>query len=228
MGYKRFDCIINRKVFIGTTFKKTIHGYSGSTSPKLFSSIEIQHVTQHSEASIQGCSPLRDPRRLELHHREPAPTRVTRLWRSAATTQGLPCSSPCGSTHLLALGTWFEDRSWRHARSWTNIVSIARARAGSSLLENPLTLPYCHPLTNSKARYACPAGSVNWKLSIASTPSGTARSNVVTKKPTPAPFGRPWEGERLVQFEVENPGRCHPARSPNKPPSLRTPRTLSG
>ena len=69
----------------------------------------------------------------------------------------------------------------------------------------------------------------NVKLNIASTPAGTARLNVVTKKPTPAvPPGSPDESEREVHDDVSKPGRCQPSRSPKSPPSFRMPRTLSG
>lgn len=53
-----------------------------------------------------------------------------------------------------------------------------------------------------------------------------------TKKPIPAAeFGMLWDKWRGVQADAEligKPGRCHPFRSPNNPPSLSTPRTLSG
>ena len=56
-------------------------------------------------------------------------------------------------------------------------------------------------------------------------------ANVVTKNPTPAlPLGRPADSSRAVHSvpEVSNPGRCQPERSPYRPPSLNSPRTLSG
>ena len=88
--------------------------------------------------------------------------------------------------------------------------------------------PIIHPLTNRNARYG-------WELSsnvndiITSKPEGISNGNVVTKNPTPAtPSGKPAERSRSIQRLVSNPGRCHPARSPNSPPSFSTPRVVSG
>lgn len=62
------------------------------------------------------------------------------------------------------------------------------------------------------------------KDNIASTPFGILSLNVVMKNPTPAAeFGRPEERSRLTNPVVGKEGRCHPSRSPNKPPSLNTP-----
>ncbi len=69
---------------------------------------------------------------------------------------------------------------------------------------------------------------MNSKLKKASTSLGTSCSNVVIKNHTPGPFGNPWDGDLVDHFAVENPGRCQPERSPNRPPSFRTPRSLSG
>lgn len=88
--------------------------------------------------------------------------------------------------------------------------------------------PIIHPLTKRNARYG-------WELSsnlndiITSKPGGMFNENVVTKNPTPAtPPGKPDERSRSTQLFVSNPGRCHPARSPNSPPSFSTPRVASG
>lgn len=51
----------------------------------------------------------------------------------------------------------------------------------------------------------------NWNDTSVSVPSGTDRSKVVTKKPTPGPpDGRPWDRSRAVQLDVAKPGRCQP------------------
>ena len=64
---------------------------------------------------------------------------------------------------------------------------------------------------------------------ITSKLEGISNGNVVTKNPTPAtPSGKPAERSRSTQLLVSNPGRCHPARSPNRPPSFSTPRVVSG
>ena len=90
-----------------------------------------------------------------------------------------------------------------------------------------LTFPNFHPFTNKSALYGCVLVVSDWKLTNASVFLGNARSNVVTKNPTPAPPGRPSDRLRETQPLVSNPGKCHPSRSLNKPPSFITPRTLS-
>lgn len=90
-------------------------------------------------------------------------------------------------------------------------------------------LPIIHPFTKMVALYCCPNGSLKVKDSIASRPLAISNLKVVTKNPTPAePFGRPLERSRGAHPFVENPGRCHPFLSPKRPPSLNTPRVLSG
>ena len=64
------------------------------------------------------------------------------------------------------------------------------------------TLPYIQPFTNRRALYAWFVVS-NWNDISVSVPSGTDRSNVVTKKPTPGPpEGRPSDRSRAVQLDV--------------------------
>ena len=76
------------------------------------------------------------------------------------------------------------------------------------------TLPYIQPFTKRRARYVWFVVS-DWNDMSVSVPSGTDRSNVVTKKPTPGPpEGSPSDRSRAVQLEVSKPGRCHPCRSP--------------
>lgn len=71
--------------------------------------------------------------------------------------------------------------------------------------------------------------SSNTKLNGISVLLGMLRLNVVTKNPTPAVFpGSPSEISLVAHLDVSNPGRCHPSLSPKSPPSLNTPRTLSG
>lgn len=101
----------------------------------------------------------------------------------------------------------------------------------SSYPRFPTRLPIIHPFTNKIARYGCVVAvepPSNKKLIAASMVDGILRSKVVTKKPTPAAsFGRPSEKLRDVQEDVSKPGRCQPSRSPKRPPSFSTPRTLS-
>lgn len=90
-------------------------------------------------------------------------------------------------------------------------------------------LPIIQPFTNKIALYGCPRDSSKVKLSIASIPVGRSNLNVEMKNPTPAALlGRPLDRSREAHPLVENPGRCHPCRSPKRPPSLKTPRVLSG
>ena len=92
-----------------------------------------------------------------------------------------------------------------------------------------LTFPNFQPLTNRSALYGCVFVVSNWKLMSTSVFPGNARSNVVTKNPTPAPpLGRPSDRSRETQLLASNPGRCQPSRSPKRPPSFMMPRTLSG
>ena len=88
-------------------------------------------------------------------------------------------------------------------------------------------LPIIYPLTNKRALYGCPWASPKSKDIIMSRPLGMSSLKVVTKKPTPAtPLGKPEESGLESQSEVVNPGRCQPFRSPNRPPSFRTPRII--
>lgn len=128
---------------------------------------------------------------------------------------------------LLALGSWIAVPYWQRAESAT----IHDSLHGIRQKRYPLTLPYCHPFTNNNARYGWPdtVFPSYTKDIMTSDPVGTSRSKVVTKKPTPAcPEGRPSLNSRLAHVDVSKPGRCQPCRSPNKPPSFNTPRTLSG
>lgn len=96
----------------------------------------------------------------------------------------------------------------------------------------PTLLPIIQPFTNNKALYGCPslpATSPKLKDIMTSKPAGILRSKVVTKNPTPAvSLGKPDERSRDIHEDVSKPGRCHPCRSPKRPPSFRTPRNLSG
>lgn len=66
-------------------------------------------------------------------------------------------------------------------------------------------------------RHSCAV--IEYELNIVSTPSGTSRSNVVTKKPTRAAvFGNPEEGRHEDQEGLSKPGRRQPSCSPKKQP----------
>ena len=104
-----------------------------------------------------------------------------------------------------------------------------RRRENCTFATRTLAFPYCQPFTNNSARYdvaSASSGSANTKDIIASTSSGTDSLNVVTKNPTPGPLDD--RDDRLAQDEVSKPGRCHPSRSPKRPPSFKIPRVLSG
>lgn len=88
----------------------------------------------------------------------------------------------------------------------------------------PTLFPIIHPFTNIIALYGWPNGSVKVNDIGTSKPLGMFNLNVVTKNPTPAlEFGRPWTSSRDVQLDVSKPGKCHPFRSPKRPPSLKMP-----
>src|ERR1051325_9632695 len=85
------------------------------------------------------------------------------------------------------------------------------------------------PLTKISTRYATPdartAGSPITTPSDASCPAGTASVTCVRSHDGPATVA---PGTcRVAQAPSGKPGRCQPLRSPNNPPLLSGPRTVS-
>lgn len=102
----------------------------------------------------------------------------------------------------------------------------------------PTLLPIIHPSTQNITLYGdSSSSSSKTKEIMASCVGGIASANVVLKKPTPTyGDGRPSRRSRADHARgapgslmwCSFLGRCHPCRSPYRPPSLKIPRRLSG